>query len=89
MKGGGINTGWRAPPAGHNSCNYSFPGKATSLPLTAPPSQPTKIPHTHHTLDKLPPQLNNSGFFSKYVQPLIIICLNCINNPPRFNRIFL
>ena len=61
-----------------------------TLPLTRPLAKtPPELALVHYTLDKPPAELHNSGFFSKCVKSLIIICLNCINNPHGFNRIFL
>ena len=92
-EGGCINSGGRAPPAGQNICNYTpvKPSKpAPTLPLTRPLTKtPPELALVHHTLYKPPAELHNSGFFSKCVKSLIIICLNCINNPHSFNRIFL
>lgn len=73
------------PKPGHLNLPLTYPHPTRLLPLTESSSRTLVC----HTLDKPSAKLHNSGFSSKRVKSLIIICLNCINNPPGFNRIFL
>lgn len=73
--------------------NYPPLGQATKPAPNSTPTLPqqdiTHLAFIRHTLDKPTAGLRHSVFFSKCVKSLIITCLNCINNPPGFNRIFL